>query len=236
MKYRNSTYSLLFLLLFFVGIGTYANSLTGLGNTEKAVQQFLESEWGVGNVEWIPYGKQRDFSRYSDCTALVRNYEKPRGKTVLQVELRRDGKLERVIPYRVEITAFAHVPVLVNPMDRNQEIKMSDVTWEKRDVSAVRSEWMEDETFISESFWTRKRLKKGDILFMKDIEKKPDVIMGEPVTIVLKNGSVNLSVPGVARQNGKIGDIIKVVNSQYNKILRAKVHDKSIVILENGSI
>jgi|GEM_PF-2006131 len=237
MKKQTSTYSLL-LAMCFVSLSSvpmWADTIQP--NIDGAVQEFLDSQWGRGNVEWIPYGKQRDFKKYDEYEVRIRENVKPRGKTILQIELIKERRIERVIPYRIEIIAFADIPILCRDYDRNQELVSTDIRWERRDVSNIRSEWIDvNSEFLKESTWTRKRMKKGEVLFTKNVEKKPQVVMGDPVTIMVSNGSVNLRVPGIARQNGMIGDIIKVVNIQYNNILRARVKDEALVVLEHGSI
>ena len=59
----------------------------------------------------------------------------------------------------------------------------------------------------------------------------PQVVVqsGRQVRIVAAIGNVRASASGEARQNGRVGEIIRVYNQVTRKMLRAKVIDEQTV-------
>ncbi len=53
----------------------------------------------------------------------------------------------------------------------------------------------------------------------------PEVTSGKQVTLFAKVGNVKASAPGEAKQNGRTGDVIRVINSATGAALRGRVVD-----------
>jgi len=221
---------LLAVMLFLSPVRSFASALPE--RVEQAIDAFLQDCWGAGNVEWIPSTSNKSFKVDSYDLIKIREISNPRGRVVLFAELYKDKHMVKALPVRINVIAFDYVGVLKQDINRNSDVSISDISWEKREVTEIRSDWIKkDNTRLKNRCWTRKKLKQGEILLERDIEKRPEVVVGDQVMILAEKGNIQISVPGIARQNGKIGDIIKVVNSQYNKVIRAKVNDEATVVV-----
>ena len=56
-----------------------------------------------------------------------------------------------------------------------------------------------------------------------DIVLPPAVKKGEAVTMVFKNGKLNLTTQGKSMQTGAVGDVIRVTNTTSQQVIQAVV-------------
>lgn len=74
-----------------------------------------------------------------------------------------------------------------------------------------------------------KSFNHGSIINLKDTEPIPEILRGERVKIVAKGKNLTATADGIARQDGSIGDLIRVRNSKSNKTISALVTAEGIV-------
>jgi flagella basal body P-ring formation protein FlgA len=68
------------------------------------------------------------------------------------------------------------------------------------------------------------------------VKTVPAVEKGDPVAIIVKKGRISVSVVGIAREQGEIGEKIWVQNSKTNKLIRVKIKGKGIVTVLQGGV
>lgn len=68
-----------------------------------------------------------------------------------------------------------------------------------------------------------KFLQKGNVVRVNDLVPKSIIKYGDKVKLSIKNKSINLSSIGIAKENGRFGDYIQVINPKSNKKITAKV-------------
>jgi flagella basal body P-ring formation protein FlgA len=61
------------------------------------------------------------------------------------------------------------------------------------------------------------------------LEKTPVVERGDVVTIMAAGGNLQVTVPGIVKETGFEGDLVKVQNSMSRKEIFARVVDSSTV-------
>jgi flagella basal body P-ring formation protein FlgA len=70
---------------------------------------------------------------------------------------------------------------------------------------------------------TIRRVSAGDILQAGFVATPPVVQMGEPVTAIARIGDIEVAARFVAEDNGRIGDLIRIVNPDTKRTLRARI-------------
>lgn len=147
----------------------------------------------------------------------------------VQVSSKRKGEYKSFVTLKMKF--FAEVFVASQSIERDSELNMNDFTKQHLEISNVRGTPVLDLAAIS-NYINNMNINEGDILVEEMISLKPDVRSGDRITIISEFGTVKISTPGFARQNGKIGEII-TVRTLDNTILRIKLLDnKSGLIYE----
>jgi flagella basal body P-ring formation protein FlgA len=78
-------------------------------------------------------------------------------------------------------------------------------------------------------------LAPGDMVLEHDVVAPPAVRNGETVRLKIVAGSVEVSVEGVAAQDGRVGDDIRIVNPSSGRLLRGRVIGPHAVEVIHGS-
>jgi flagella basal body P-ring formation protein FlgA len=78
-------------------------------------------------------------------------------------------------------------------------------------------------------------LPAGQVLQKPMIVPAPLVRSGEPVTITVRAGGLQVQTQGVAAQAGRLGDVIRVINSDSGRRLSARVVGPAAVEVQHGS-
>jgi flagella basal body P-ring formation protein FlgA len=81
----------------------------------------------------------------------------------------------------------------------------------------------------------RRDLSPGDILLPHDIAVAPAVRTGDPVRLRVRHGTILASVDGIARQDGAIGEEIRILNPSSGRMLRGRVVGPREVEVAHGS-
>lgn len=227
-------FSILLLVAGAVGSAS-ANSVLPQ-RIHDAVQDILDQEWGKGNVEWIVNSVPGILASSSDELIKIESSAKQRGTTLIYLSMGKGNEVARRVPLSIRVMPFAWVPVVREGMKRNHILESSDLSWERREVTAVRNDWPETAKDLPRNaFRARRTLRAGDILCWNDVERVPDILRGSTVTIISSQGNVEVSLPGKALEDGQKGELIRVENSQYRRILEARVSGEGVVTLQAAS-
>jgi flagella basal body P-ring formation protein FlgA len=127
------------------------------------------------------------------------------------------------------------VPVLTRQVNRGEVIAVRDLTWTKVREDSVRRDVATDPSQII-GMTPRQTVRSGQMVSISDVQKPIAVTRGGMVTMVLKNGAMSLSAQGHAVEQGSVGDVIRVTNSQSNLTVEAKVEGPNMVSVSlNGT-
>ena len=75
----------------------------------------------------------------------------------------------------------------------------------------------------------KKNIQIGKIIKIRDIKEVPTIKRGSRVKIIAKRGSMRITAPGAAREDGFKNSIVQVVNLETKKLLYAEVIDANTV-------
>lgn len=199
-------------------------------SVRSVLDQWLQQQWADADVSWTVEDASRLDVLQGASRIVVRGAEKPRGRTVLNLEAYLGEEVLRRVPVRITVTPVAWVPVATRQLDREQVVRKGDYRWEQRDVSTVRGEWPHRTEDLSDGiYWARRRIQLGDVLVWRDVERRPEVVRGDRVLMVSSQGGVNITIEGVAMQNGAKGETVRVRNPRFGSIVRAEVADVAVV-------
>ncbi len=233
---RNKAQILAIVLWFAMGIFTSATASSSAVETRvnSLVDECLVSIWGEGMVTWEP-GSNWRLNGISPSSSLevVARTDKPRGTTVLILQVLENAEVRRRIPLSVRVYAFDHVPVITREISTHELISPADIHWRRMEVTTVAGEWIEGMGELqSDVYWARRPLRENDVLTLDKYEPRPEVVRGDMVDLVSIQGRVTINLPGIALQNGSLGDRIRVENTTNGALLRGIVNGDGLVQVE----
>ncbi len=132
-----------------------------------------------------------------------------------------DGKTIKNISIRGKIEAIAPVAIARRNIQRGEEITLADITFGNLDISRINGAITQAQDIVGKKL--RTPLRSGQPLRATMLEAIPVISKGEPVRIIIRSASMLLTATGLALNNGANNQIIRVKNSNSNKILRAQV-------------
>lgn len=125
------------------------------------------------------------------------------------------------------------VPIVVSayPIRRGEIITKDKIRIIKKDVSRPLAG-----IFTKEEALLGKRAKinigANRIIYKNMVEIPPLIKRGQRVTIVAESYSLRVTAPGKAKEDGRLGDIIKVENLISKKVIMGKVVDSQTIRVE----
>lgn len=123
----------------------------------------------------------------------------------------------------VRVKLYREVYAAKTSLKRGQELKSTDFELITADISEVRGKIITDNFFIS-NCKAKFNLDENTILTEESLELIPVVKRGNKVKAYSTVGNVSVSFAAAARQDGSLGDIIRIVTPD-KKIFKAKVMD-----------
>ncbi len=186
------------------------------------INQRLEIKLIAGNENIIlPMGKVEFELGTLDSQNLKR-------QVYLPVDIKVDGFRYRTIRIGVEIHRFANVLIAAKPLDRFHVLTPLDVKFEEREITGINPAPLEEVI--------GKRLKipvrEGKILTYDLIETPPLIKRGDIVTIKMEGEFLVVGTKGVAKEDGRLGDKIRVENRGSKKIIIGIVEDNETVVVK----
>jgi len=153
-----------------------------------------------------------------------------RGRVVLPVRLYYENMNSFVIYARAEIKWFRKVCVSSSRIARHQLFEDSNIIMEIRDISDVSGEPFSCVSDI-EGMRSRHLIQSGRIITQNMTEMPPTIKRGEKVTIRMMRGRLLITSTGIARQDGWMGDEIRIRTPQNQQEIKARVAGSQMVDL-----
>lgn len=148
------------------------------------------------------------------------------GNVFLSVNVIVDKKIIETVPVTIKVRAFKDVLVSRKTLTRGQTIRSSHFEMRRREITRCRKEIIENFDDISKM--VPKRSIRSQQIISADMFEYPDLIKkGEIVKIILKSGSLTITTKGIALNNGRHGDMIRIKNIDTKRIINAVVAGKS---------
>lgn len=142
---------------------------------------------------------------------------------------KRGKKKRTTISVRVKI--YEKVYISTKDITKRDPINVSDFELVEKEITAVRGNIVMS---LGEVIGARagRHIRKGDILTSESIENMPVIFPGDRVSAVTIVGNVLISFNAISRQEGSIGDVIRI-RSKDKEVYKAEVIDyKNVLIIE----
>ncbi len=150
-----------------------------------------------------------------------------KGVTGIAVDVETGGQTLRRIAMTVVIRTYAKVPVAARMLPRHTTPAPEDLRLVRMETTCLQRSVVEQQILVA--LRTKRIVQPGSILFGDLFEPVPLVLQGDHVKVHVRSGHVRLSVDGVAREDGVLGDYIYVRVPGHGDRLRARVADARTV-------
>ena len=153
------------------------------------------------------------------------------GNTSVTVEVIVNGSSIRKTNVSLKIQVFSEVLVAKSNIQRGDPLTTENTGLEKREIKQYSNNVFTD-TGIIEGKVAAVNISNGTIINERLLEIPLAIHSGDTVTIIATTGQVEVRAEGKARQNGRMGETISVVNTGSGKKLQATVIDEGTVLIE----
>ncbi len=149
------------------------------------------------------------------------------GSRSLTLITRVNGKVVANRNIRASIKASAQVVVTVTDMKRGKRLAASDLVLQQVDISHLEKPFFTIDQLLGKRL--KQSLRSGQPLQRRQVEFPPLIKRGELVTIEVRGRGLRLTASGEARQNGELGETIRVRNSRSQRIVLCRVKASGLV-------
>ena len=130
----------------------------------------------------------------------------------------------------LQMNLYKLVPVASREINRKENIDEKNYTLQSVDVSTIKSRIV-NLSELQKSLRAKTLIKQGEIITQDLIEEIPAIQSGSKVIAECIKGSVVISTEAIARQDGKMNEVINILTSS-NELLKAKVINSQKVLIE----
>ncbi|MBF0633405.1 MAG: flagellar basal body P-ring formation protein FlgA [Nitrospinae bacterium] len=172
--------------------------------------------------------KQEDFE---SMDVVLQSLSPSGDRAFVTVLFKKNGKLASRLNLSAALKISVDTFVAARDLKRGMDITANDVRAER----APAGPWFEKYAVNLEDLVGKqmdRNIKEGTPIRLDQVSRPKMVNSGDSVTIVAQKGSLKISASGKARQDGELGEWIKVSNADSSKILTAKVTGPGEVSVE----
>ena len=130
-----------------------------------------------------------------------------------------------------QTVVYKDVLVASDFINREQAITKDVVMMKKIDISQ-KLDYVLSDNVLNKEMSAKKAFQKGEIIDKRFVKMKPDVVRNEEIRVFfVSNGSVMITINGIAMSDGMTGDYISVENKKYKKTYTGKVIGENRVLV-----
>jgi flagella basal body P-ring formation protein FlgA len=133
-----------------------------------------------------------------------------------------DGEFQRSIPVWLNVSVYRASVVARRALDAGEVVSLNDFSFSETDVTRVHGEPLMSDAALHRQRM-RRRVSAGGVISARDIEPLPPVVRNQEVTVKVASGAVFIEAPGIAEEDGAIGDTILVRNPKSDSAFRAEI-------------
>ncbi len=150
------------------------------------------------------------------------------GLTPFRVVIRSSDGEEKQLWVTADIRVYTNVVVARHPIGRLREIGREDVMIERRSMGSLSQNTVStiDEVI---GMRTRSMIRAGDQIRLSQVEVPPIVRRGDLVTLKVENDSFLITALGKVLENGRPGELIRVLNISSKKEVYGQAVDGGTV-------
>ena len=153
-----------------------------------------------------------------------------KGVQLIKCGLFRNGQHLKTLNVNTRIRTFQKVVVSKKKLGRFAVVSPEDLQLARLETTHLTKKTFSSLKELS-GLRTTRLIQTGDVITENLVETLPVITRGGRVQIRFKRGELEITTPGVARQDGKIGDEIRVKCVESKKSYTAKVIDAKTVLV-----
>lgn len=194
-------------------------------------RDYLNMRLAGGDVEITPIGQPQDV--VVPPGDIMFNIELPYGvrynaPTTVIVGITVAGQTYATVNLRFDIKRYEQVAVAGRALAARELITGDNVVFERRDVGRMPPGYFTDLKKIL-GLAVSRQLAPGTAITDSILKKPVLVKRGKTVNIVAQIGGIEVTVPGIAQQDGSEGQLIRVQNANSKKVITGLVVDAATV-------
>ena len=157
---------------------------------------------------------------------IFSNLQKTYGRTSLNISCQNSSKWRIHLPISVKV--FDDVIVVKQSVSRGQKIDASMLEHVKKNIALLNQGYFIQKGRLKNTE-SKLNLKRGSVLTANNTRPSDLVKTGQNVTLILDYNGINIRTSGRALQSAKMGQLIKIRNTQSHKIVEGIVSGIGLV-------
>ncbi|HTX18023.1 MAG TPA: flagellar basal body P-ring formation chaperone FlgA [Bacteroidota bacterium] len=154
--------------------------------------------------------------------------ESLRGFVTVRLEIVSQGKVQRTLALSLKVRVFGEALFTARQFDRHVVLQQADVASRAVEITDLPDDFITRFDQL-DGQRTSRIVEAGCLLRKSILEQVPLVYRDEPVTLIVRAGTVRLSVEAIAREDGIAGKTIEVQKKDSHERIRAVVVDEHTV-------
>lgn len=222
----------------------FADSVTAANNSQvivgqslvdaavSAITQRTGTANDTGNVTITPLYRPQDVlvpPGKVDVTVVLPYGVRYNVPTVANAILTVDGQMFSKVDLRFDVKLYKDVLVTAQSIAPGEIITLGSLRYVRMDVGKIASGYFNDANKVA-GLMSRRPLAQGVVLNEYMLAKPTVIKHGTTVVIVARVGDLEVTAPGQALQDGCIGQVVRVQNTNSKKIISARVLDENSVL------
>ena len=148
------------------------------------------------------------------------------GNTSLKIRCPIEGGWKIHLPAKIEV--FDDVVVTARPLLKGQKIDDSAISFQKHNVARLKNGYYSKHSALRQ-LEAKRNLARGVVLTPSNLSPLLLVRSGQQVTLVLDYNGLHIKSTGKALRSATLGQLVKVRNSQSQKIVEGVVAGEGLV-------
>jgi len=216
-------------ILFTPASNAHAESIqqqiigTSTAFLEQISAQYLEDN-NITGRHTVKIGRLDPRLRLPECSiplqASLESPAQPIGRVTIRVHCNSAAPWTIFVPSHVDL--FREVAVALRSMPRNSIVQAADVQLIERDVSSLRQGYILNLEHVVGKKLTRP-IQPNRVISANALKAAAAIDKGDAVVISAHGNSMSVRMPGIALEEGAIGQQIRVRNTRSQRIVHARV-------------
>lgn len=238
MKIINKYYFLTAILVMLIaGVAVALSKSTfSAERLESAVLHYVKSNVKYeSEISIISMINDKTYDDNNVTAAIIHNTELI-GLTQIYIEFRNDERLIDRQKINVRVKLFAQIPVAASEIEKGKYISESDIVYKNAEITELNlSEILQKNRIVGKKA-TEKILKNFPLL-SSNLTSDVMITRGEKVEVIAISGAVQIKTFGVAMNDAKAGEMIRVKrDGNSKKVIMGRVSESGSVILSTSNL
>ncbi len=172
-------------------------------------------------------------SRLSECERPLEAFilSGQRGSGYFSVGVRCNGIKPWTSHHKVRVSVYQTVVILKQPVRQGARIEPSNLTLERREMMGQRGGYFTDAASLAGQL-AKRTLPGGLMLGPEHLTTPNPVSRGQQVNIQAQSAGIDITMPGIALSDGRLGQRIRVRNTQSGRIVEGSVTRPGVVTVD----